>query len=982
MAEDCAGSGEWQFDILDLLSFLRGGDFPFGTGETLRVVMLFERLREQGREPRSPAAVAMWASPILCTSHRQQLLLRERVAAFVARADHTPRASPAPAGRRRLGRWRKLNWTILAVSFAIGLVAWSLYDPTGTPVPTQIPDTIRQLGSLGAPLIGASLLAGLAPFLWWLAILQLRRQRRPVLARRQFEGGSATALSTEASGLVAFGRGELSRAIQGWRTHRRLQSTQIDAKSSVSATIAASGRPVLVSRWRPTLPEYPIVVEAASTRDHLVELGRSLSRRLREENVDHALFFSGADPRWLRDADDIPTTLADVAARYRQDVLIFLGDGETLLDGRRGGWRDSLALEEWHTVVLLTPVAQSRWSHRERGLAEAGVLVLPATPKGIAQLGDFLRAEGMRLAPALDRAPTAPGILKAHGRNAPELHLDTAPPPDRREAIVNALALEISPNAFELVSVLAAFPELRPDLTSFVAGRLKSPRGNPLIGEADLAAISALPWFRNGRMPDWLRLDLVKDLAADRADEARALFAQWLSPTGDGGAGIMVTRETLGARVAETAERNPDSGLRDAIFMCFSKNDLSPLEVEAPERVIARIAPRVRRFERLGWVWTGMVAVYLAGVFLYLGDDLIDVLSFDWALNITFATLGAVVAIMLWIVHRAAAVPAAVPLLTLGLTEACALVVSGYVFPFLALADSRDFWIAAIVWGPGCAAFVPVVLRSAPPRPAAASESWNLRHAMAFLSILWAASLDIPPLLYAAILAFLLLILTREYGLRLVPSAAALLLGFPLVLVSVVVVEVILGLPATTDSPQWLLAALFLASLAGATIAVAVQARRPLRLLFCLLVVTAVALPIAAPEMGIELLTSALLLVWIVTPMVWASPALIRSPRAWIGPLAAVGIFGLLVRLETPPLLVVGLFGAAVIPGARAWLFAVSRGASVPAAIRHSIALYRTVSRLPFQAAADAVASARADLRSNVFRQRIRLWLGLDAPRA
>jgi hypothetical protein len=74
------------------------------------------------------------------------------------------------------------------------------------------------------------------------------------------------------------------------------------------------------------------VVEALAGRDHVVALARSLAVRLAAESVPHVLYFFGDDPRRLRTDTNSPATLADVGARHHEDVLVFVGDGETLLD--------------------------------------------------------------------------------------------------------------------------------------------------------------------------------------------------------------------------------------------------------------------------------------------------------------------------------------------------------------------------------------------------------------------------------------------------------------------------------------------------------------------------------------------------------------------------------------------------------------------------------------------------------------------------
>ena len=447
--------------------------------------------------------------------------------------------------------------------------------------------------------------------------------------------------------------------------HRRLASRHIDPKASIRATIAACGQPRLVLGVRPVLPAYPIVIEALSSRDHLVDIAQQLAARLREEAIDHTLFYCGADPRWLRDEAGRQTSLAEEAARFREDVLILIGDGESLLLPGKGQLRFDLGFETWRMVVLLTPVPRSRWSWRERRLSEGGLIVLPATPDGIAALGDHLRSQGGALAGGSGVVPVAPGPLARLPRHSPLLHGDDAPPGIEIEMMIDAIALELPPGGFELVCVLAVFPELRGDLTRFFAAALKGPDGSPLASPAGLVAIATLPWFRLGRMPDWLRRALARELSKERAEEARGLFARWLGSGDGGGEGMVVTPAGLGEAVASAAVADPASRFADAVFLSFAnRNNLDELDLEAPTAIVDTLRRDAQRRRWRGWAAAGLAAAALLAVYFSFakglgllsgGDDIIFIL---W--GVTELTAIAMIVTALLTLRRAAA--SAVPL--------------------------------------------------------------------------------------------------------------------------------------------------------------------------------------------------------------------------------------------------------------------------------------------------------------------------------
>jgi hypothetical protein len=304
--------------------------------------------------------------------------------------------------------------------------------------------------------------------------------------------------------------------------------------------------------------------------------------------------------------------------------VVIVGDGDALYDPIFGRARPTLAeMDAWRVVVLLTPVPRWRWSWRERRLAEAGLIVLPATPEGIRLLGDFLRTEGRPPRPGFERIPRRAGPLALEGRDSIRWHSDRVPDGAEREAILDAIALELTPGAFELMCVVALFPELRPDLALHAAQSLKGPRGEPLVDDAGFAALAALPWFRLGRIPDWLRLELVRSLRPERKEEAHRMFAAWLSATDETAAGVQITAETLGRAVIEDAIRNPAGAVRDVIFLRFcNREDLSDIDLEVTDALSHAVGVQAFRNQHISFVAAIAVSTVLLGLGFLFGSDL------------------------------------------------------------------------------------------------------------------------------------------------------------------------------------------------------------------------------------------------------------------------------------------------------------------------------------------------------------------------
>src|SRR4029077_12377729 len=78
---------------------------------------------------------------------------------------------------------------------------------------------------------------------------------------------------------------------------------------------------------------------------------------------------------------------------------------------------------------------------------------------------------------------------------------------------------------FLILCGIAAFPTIAPGLTLYIARLLSAVPGKeqaPIDGGI-LAPLARLPWLRDGRMPDWLRIALLNSLDEEGLNQVRSL---------------------------------------------------------------------------------------------------------------------------------------------------------------------------------------------------------------------------------------------------------------------------------------------------------------------------------------------------------------------------------------------------------------------------------------------------------------------------
>ena len=291
-------------------------------------------------------------------------------------------------------------------------------------------------------------------------------------------------------------------------TARKMRRRQIgdvnrfDIALTVASTMEGLGYPVLCFRPDTRFPEYLLLIERASSRDHQAALFTELSRALERESVFIDRFFFENDPRlcWSDSRSD-RFSLAELRKKFPEHKLLIFSEAERFLDtvsGKLAAWATSLC--EWRERAVLTAVAPAHWGFAERKIAMQ-FIVLPATIEGI-----------NRLANCFDTA-LPPDI----GTIIPPVQTDG-------QQTSSAVGIEelrgyLGEPVFRWLCACAVYPELRWELTVYL-GSL-SVVGENIVTEHNLLRLVQLPWFRAGSIPDPMRLNLIESLGSVKETAVR-----------------------------------------------------------------------------------------------------------------------------------------------------------------------------------------------------------------------------------------------------------------------------------------------------------------------------------------------------------------------------------------------------------------------------------------------------------------------------
>lgn len=269
---------------------------------------------------------------------------------------------------------------------------------------------------------------------------------------------------------------------------------QVDVNASVAATIGAMGYPSFRYKAASKMPDYLVLIERTSFRDHQAQLFNELFKALEQEAVFLVRYFYDGDPRVCRTGTQDSIHLVELQRRYPLHRLLILGSGDGLIDpitGRIESWASIFS--GWPERAVLTPEIPSRWGAREVELASEFILA-PATLDGLTSLIDQF----------------ASSVMTDLRFWRPKLNEE---PPGEFEQSVESLRSYLGEGAFKWLCACAIYPELHWDLTVYLGSAECMREG--LVREENLRRLVRLPWFRSGTMPDDLRWLLIRQLDED-----------------------------------------------------------------------------------------------------------------------------------------------------------------------------------------------------------------------------------------------------------------------------------------------------------------------------------------------------------------------------------------------------------------------------------------------------------------------------------
>ena len=626
--------------------------------ERLLVQALLARLAADGDLPPSIPLQHLLelARPLLCTQPEQQrqyqILLRqfleEGSAAGGATSAISQRESPGAVRSRRILQLLAVG---LLIAIGAGVAAWYKIqpapvvappsNPTSSPVAAPTPPPVSDVGPspiyvplstlpiqqtrvselspwlararVALPVLGMLCFVALASLVW------TRRRRQLYLQGVRTDQEVEERFLTETESVNVDPPPLLSRrAARVMRQRYAGEQLALDVKATLKATMAACGG--LSPRYSVVkqTPEYLVLIDRRHPADHFAAYSETFVNTLVRNGVAVQIFYFEGSPQtgcWRAtprrsDAERVGfVSFVELAARFAGHRLLIFSDARALTheaDGVALSWTNHLNV--FPQRGWFTPMPLASWG-RDEAVADAqGFLVLPMQPEALATLADWFASNQLGLAIGADWPLAYPTLLQD---NAVVWVTRVARPPDATvQELLYQLRAYLASVRFQWLCACAIFPAVSPAVSLALGREVTADPRELALG---MAAIGALPWFRHGFIPAWLRLELMRQLTPEHETRFRGIIEERLATAIEGPGSPLLTMAQRQRRVAAWLHRRRGPA-RDVVLVDFIHR--------AP---VARLAQRLpealrRRLFREGLPAYGVhptiVVLFLSGLFL------------------------------------------------------------------------------------------------------------------------------------------------------------------------------------------------------------------------------------------------------------------------------------------------------------------------------------------------------------------------------
>ena len=395
----------------------------------------------------------------------------------------------------------------------------------------------------------------------------------------------------------------LARVAQQLRKHTPITTDLLDLKATIKRTIKAGGWFTPVTSTAKKIPEYLVLIDRTTFKDHHSHLMDALVNQLIAQGIFIVRYYFDGDPRHCYPKNDElpPLLLTELSDQYPTHRLLLFSDGNGFIDPMTGDIVPWIAqFSGWTQKTFLTLAQPEQWGYQEKLLAEAHFLVMPANENGLTTLAEKINAEQwLSSTPYPKKATKNITAFPTDFNDFSQWWLERhAPARAKVTELLKQVRDFLGEDGYYWFSACAVYPEIRWHLTVYLGYQLK------FLNEERFAKLARLPWFRYGNMPNWLRERLVDDLSLEQKKavhtELNVLWAKASDePISDFCLEIAYDKKTRLSKLGKQLLSkwiHKNSLLRDYVFLSF-----------IPYKLAVKISNRLFTYPKMSMISVGAV---------------------------------------------------------------------------------------------------------------------------------------------------------------------------------------------------------------------------------------------------------------------------------------------------------------------------------------------------------------------------------------
>jgi WD40 repeat protein len=314
---------------------------------------------------------------------------------------------------------------------------------------------------------------------------------------------------------------KLRAAIRSLHAPLSLPTTRLDPKRTVYASLQQGGLFSPVYAKRAEVPEVMVWINSNGKLDPVKALADTLVDRLRAADLRVIAYsYRNRPNRLLDSATDLWVSGTEVQDLHPGARLILVTSSAGLIDvwsEKALLWVSNLA-KQFNTVVL-EPGAHD--TANSKSLKAAGIESCALSSEGICQVCAIFSQTPQ--ATAAQRLAVLPQYLDQEERWRSPI----TPKKMDLEILLSTLLTYLGESGYSLLCASAVYPEFRWGLIRALDLSLFT-QDNAINRETRLLAIAQLSWARDGWLPEWLRLSLIRSQSKSQQETARMLYQQLL----------------------------------------------------------------------------------------------------------------------------------------------------------------------------------------------------------------------------------------------------------------------------------------------------------------------------------------------------------------------------------------------------------------------------------------------------------------------